>query len=84
MDDRHEKIKKVNDFVDRGEECIVMGDLNSEVKMPRKEKCSKKGVQATTLDLSIVTLNLKAYVKKFTVDSKREWTPANAVRMQGV
>ena len=38
----------------------------------------KKGKKANTLDLSFVNPNLKAYVKKFTVDSKREWTPVDS------
>ena len=44
----------------------------------------KEGEQAKGIDFSIVTPNLKTYMNKFTVDSKRDWSPANTKKVNGV
>ena len=60
------------------EKIIIINDKTIATRVnPKKEE------KSNTLDLSIVTPKLKAYVKSFTVDSKREWAPANVVRLKG-
>ena len=44
---------------------------------------NKKGEWANYLDLGIVTPGLSTSVKKFTLNKKREWTPAVAIPVEG-
>ena len=48
------------------EKKFILNNKNIPAKVP-----GKKGDKTNCLDLSIVIPNLKTYLKKFTVDSKR-------------
>ena len=41
-------------------------------------------LKANTLNLLVVTKKLNAFMKSFTLDSKRKWSSANVVRVKGV
>ena len=84
----------------RGEEVIIMGDLNRPLQLPnpshgtkllldwertgqvkilnnrhvhtRIDPATKKG---STLDLGVISINLKSNVTGFKVDTNKEWTP---------
>ena len=93
-------VGKVEVALSRGEEVILMGDLNRPLQLPtpshgtkllldwertgqvkilnnrhvhtRIDPATKKG---STLDLGVISINLKSNVTGFKVDTNKEWTP---------
>ena len=54
---------------------IILNDRNQPTRAPYVETH-----QANCIDLGIITLGLKKSVRKWSLDTKRAWTPATAIR----
>ena len=92
--------RRIEIALGRGEEVILMGDLNRPLQSPipsfgtkllldwektgqvkilnnkhvhtRIDPCTKKG---STLDVGVISINLRPNVTGFKVDTNKEWTP---------